>query len=211
MSDEVYNETDAVLMSAVGIISPILAILRHQFPHLVFQSRAEEYHERKEEIEDRKITIKSRVDNVLYVRRNGSSIWHICMLLEYKTPGTLNPKEWIVALKPGEPGFEEEVTLGNRKTFDRTARTHLVHGNAREIAQQSHKDMYHWTHPIVGVTDLRCLIGIKVDSNDINVSGDFSQDLRGSLFLTTKRDRFAKAILALALEGMKLRGFLDHY
>ena len=99
LSTEVYNETDAVLLSAVGILSPILAILRHQFPHLEFEGRAEDYIERKEEIEDKTdVSIKSRVDNVLFVRRKGSPTWHVCMILEYKTPGTLDPKEWIAGL-----------------------------------------------------------------------------------------------------------------
>ena len=71
--------------------------------------------------------------------------------------------------------------------------------------------MYSWGLPVTGTFDLRCLIGVKVDPKDIEVEGEFMKNISASLFLTTKRDRFAKGILGIALEGTKIKGFLDHY
>ena len=124
------------MASSLCVVGPVRGILRTQFDRLEIECRSD----REMHIDGEK-PIKARVDNVFYAKSKApNSDWQVVGLLEYKQPGSLEPTEWLAAMKPKT----------GRKVLCVENVKNTVYGNAFIISRKGNNYQWNRSHPIIG-------------------------------------------------------------
>ena len=169
----------------------------------------EEIEETQQTVDWEEIPIKGRVDNIVYSKCEDDDEWQSIFVLDYKMPGTIDPKEWRNSLRYGSAEWTGEIpqTQGRRSLRIQPWIRKAPIGNALELSQQGHKYASIWDCPIVSFFDFTALAAIQFPPETLSQPPD--QDLSALIFLTTAKKRFIQGQLALAMQGLRIRGLLD--
>ena len=184
----VETEEDVTFYSSIQLVTPLLSLLKSQYPHLQFHVRTEvtatvEVETDRNEMESG----KARTDLILEASRLGSRRKHIVFVLEYKAPRTLSENEWINDLQEGGSG--------------------KLTGNAKVVGLQKRKYFCSTNFPIVCAFDGCSLAGIKAKYRDRKTWASY-KEMKVEVFFEDRKDQFSRTMLAVMVLGLEHQGLI---